>query len=269
MLTTVDPKTDAPNDLASRPEKLIYIGPLRDFPDCLATAVESSFKDIETICVSSIDKLLGEANFDPDALRLVLIHDRALESCLDKHDALLAKYPNIGMAAVINGVPTNTEALSLLMSNGKARGILPFNLPLDVWLSALQLMLRGGEYVPLEFVDVVRSGAPQTPAPQESATPKPRSPAAKTGLTRREVDVLELVAQGLQNKAIAAQLRLSGAHGETAHSPHHFQAGRSQPYPGGCNLLRPSGTVTCTNPLNANQLSRRHRSIPCSCLSGR
>ena len=95
------------------------------------------------------------------------------------------------------------------MQCDRVLGILPFNLPLDVWLSALQLMLSGGEYVPRELIGLVQSADAQAAAGATRVSSGVSEAGLEADLTRREVDVLELVAQGLQNKTIAGRLELS------------------------------------------------------------
>ena len=84
------------------------------------------------------------------------------------------------------------------------RGVLPMNIKLDVWLSIIHLMVRGGEYFPARVFE--SSGFPRQFASGESPA-VPKRPIAS--LTPREKQILDLVSRGYQNKAIAAELELS------------------------------------------------------------
>ena len=55
----------------------------------------------------------------------------------------------------------------------------------------------------------VPGGAQPTPNRVESGGPRGEGPACRAGLTRRELEVLRLIAQGRSNRAIAAALYLS------------------------------------------------------------
>ena len=84
------------------------------------------------------------------------------------------------------------------------RGVLPMNIKLDVWLSIIHLMVRGGEYFPARVFET--SGFPRQFASGESPA-VPERPIAR--FTPREKQILDLVSRGYQNKAIATELELS------------------------------------------------------------
>ncbi|WP_104492829.1 response regulator transcription factor [Paracoccus denitrificans] len=74
--------------------------------------------------------------------------------------------------------------------------IFPLNVRLDVWLSVIKLVAHGGNYIFPEIISPVGVAMP-VPATDE------------LGLTRRQQDVLRLVADGQSNKRIALSLGLS------------------------------------------------------------
>ena len=89
-----------------------------------------------------------------------------------------------------------------LILNAGTRGFLPASLSLKVLLGALDLVMAGGVYVPSSLIDP----GPQRPvaAPQPKRQSEPWSE-----LTRRQRDVLSLIAQGKSNKLIADALSMS------------------------------------------------------------
>jgi DNA-binding NarL/FixJ family response regulator len=91
-----------------------------------------------------------------------------------------------------------------------AAGFIPKSAANNVLISALQLVLSGGVYIPAEMI-----GAPQgrnSTQPDQTATacdtPR-RSTSVRPALTGRQIDVLELLSEGASNKAIAQKLGLS------------------------------------------------------------
>jgi DNA-binding NarL/FixJ family response regulator len=93
------------------------------------------------------------------------------------------------------------------------RGVLPMNLRLDVWLSVIRLMLCGGEYFPPGMYHSYARRVGDTRAFQSGhgVTPAVRNGSSSqiAELTAREIQILEMVSRGLQNKTIAAEFRLS------------------------------------------------------------
>jgi DNA-binding NarL/FixJ family response regulator len=84
-----------------------------------------------------------------------------------------------------------------------ASGFIPKTSTPDVMLSAVQLVLNGGIYIPLEAMN----------APAVANTPNNGFQAAAAGgriqLTQRQMDVLQQMKNGLSNKEIARQLHMS------------------------------------------------------------
>jgi DNA-binding NarL/FixJ family response regulator len=88
------------------------------------------------------------------------------------------------------------ERAQMILRAG-ARGFLPSSYSLKVLVGALERVRTGGTYVPLTLTEL-GTGAGQT-APHEPWR----------ALTRRQCDVLALIAEGKANKLIAAGLKMS------------------------------------------------------------
>lgn len=85
------------------------------------------------------------------------------------------------------------------------RGFLHKSMPASSLVNALRFMALGERYVPVDFVTGQMSPrTPEPPAPQPAVT----NEMAQT-LTPRESDVLQALCQGMTNKEIARELRLS------------------------------------------------------------
>jgi two-component system, NarL family, nitrate/nitrite response regulator NarL len=89
-----------------------------------------------------------------------------------------------------------------IILNAGTRGFLPASLSLKVLLGALDLVMAGGTYVPSSLIDA----GPQRASAATSAK-RPNEPWSE--LTRRQRDVLGLIAQGKSNKLIADALTMS------------------------------------------------------------
>ena len=78
-----------------------------------------------------------------------------------------------------------------------ARGYIPKSSTPEIIISALQLVLSGGVYLPMAVLDTINSSNNKI------------SNADGQTLTRRQLEVLKLLAEGLPNKLIARQLNLA------------------------------------------------------------
>lgn len=81
----------------------------------------------------------------------------------------------------------------------QASGFIPKTSTPDVMLSAVQLVLNGGLYIPPEAM-----GPAQT-----NGVPPAAAPSGKAQLTQRQMDVLQQMKNGLSNKEIARELNMS------------------------------------------------------------
>jgi DNA-binding NarL/FixJ family response regulator len=92
-------------------------------------------------------------------------------------------------------VVPNEEAAGLALANG-ARGVVPRNVGREALSAALTAASKGLTVVDNRFVEAIARPAPMVHTLAESLTP-------------RELQVLQLVAEGLPNKSIASELAIS------------------------------------------------------------
>lgn len=192
---------------------ILYIGPSQAFSDCLTRNLTYEFPDFGFRRFVDIDEARRWCTGAEGEVRLVIVDDSLCDSLLGEADAFGQMVPNPIICISFSHIEPSAQCMNEFFGGGAVRSCLPMNLRLDIWLSAIRLMLNGGNYCPPEvmenFVRRLESDAQPVRSP-------PRKPAGNRGernrlrkLTKREVQVMELASQGFQNKNIAEQLSLS------------------------------------------------------------
>jgi DNA-binding NarL/FixJ family response regulator len=120
------------------------------------------------------------------------------------------RYPRAAVGLVVDdGQPL--DGCDQLFNQQQVLGVLPLSLGLDIWLAAASLLASGGEYYPpalsrrraaAELTDNEGPPPPDTVVGSDAST-------GVAPLTSRELEVLELVSLGYQNKSIADRMALS------------------------------------------------------------
>jgi DNA-binding NarL/FixJ family response regulator len=120
---------------------------------------------------------------------------------LDEIEALRRALPDTPL--VVAAENDNPQRARIILGAG-ARGFLPTSLSLKVLMGALDLVLAGGIYVPSSLIE-------GNGGPREGGMTSPRRQTVEpwSELTRRQRDVLALIAQGKSNKLIADALAMS------------------------------------------------------------
>ena len=143
--------------------------------------------------------------------QLILIDVRLISELTVLYEEICRRHPWAHFAVMIDGDAQGLGPRWECVEAGMVRGIVPFNVNLDVLLSILRILLKGGEYFP---ASACRSGGhPRSKGVLENDTPLhlaevPEDPGVLE-LTGRELEILAAVARGRQNKNIAADLGLS------------------------------------------------------------
>ncbi len=176
---------------------IAIVDPSRLRRECMKLALAQHCPDREITEFAGADELshlaAGGSRFD-----LVLVGAATVEHLdLRQIEALRRAMPELPLVVVAE--TDSPQRARQILSTG-ARGFLPTSLSLRVLMGAIDLVLAGGVYVPSSLIDGSQTRAGNWPG----ATAEPWSE-----LTRRQRDVLGLIAQGKSNKLIADALSMS------------------------------------------------------------
>lgn len=178
--------------------------------------------------LGSLEEALDRAP-DFSELQLLIVDERLAEDLLNRMELYRSVCP---AATIVFAYRDDATARWFYESYDRARdgavGFLPMNVPFEVWLAALRLLLHKELFLPGCLVAApVETAAPRLradpgaaaePAPGPAVEPAPEPPAenrAPAGarrlsrLTSREREVLRLASTGTSNKVIARELAIS------------------------------------------------------------
>ncbi len=185
---------------------LLLIGGAGFIPDCNIVAVMHEFPHMEIHYAEDLREAL--ADYDPP-LAALLIEEASLGNLGDFEHDLLEAHRDRVVALVVEGAHHASPTTDLLVARGLVRSVLPMNLRLETWLLALRLLLRGGEFAPISLARSRLHGNAQPEAAPAAPVPPDRGRATMSGLTDRELQVLQMVSTGCPNRVIADRFGLS------------------------------------------------------------
>ncbi|WEX91219.1 response regulator transcription factor [Sinorhizobium garamanticum] len=169
-------------------------------------------REFPWVVIEQVEQVSSACSVFSHPVSLILVDVALITEAEEKSDELLHFHPQ-ALTAVIEPYDQHLDASFIRVPESPlVRSVLPMNLRLDVWLSVIRLMLSGGEYLPPGLILRARTNghSPARPSGNGGLLPRPRSDEARFAeLTAREMQILEMVSRGLQNKLIAAEFRLS------------------------------------------------------------
>jgi len=184
------------------------------FSECLMEALGRKFPTFSVVSVTSSATIDDDYGAD---VRLVLPYRLAGERLNSVLSAIREKHPEAPIALVVETIDKIEESLKRLVGMRVIDGVLPLNLRLDVFMAAVDLLMKGGEHFPAALLGKLTpySAAAGGKSVQNSAVIANRADALAESrsdmatLTTREVQILDLLCKGTQNKIIADRLHLS------------------------------------------------------------
>lgn len=183
--------------------------------ECLAEVLARKFPEWDVLLHGRGDTV-GE---EEESARLIILY-RIAPGALP---GLVQRIRQTNHAAAVAIVTDGSQILDdrdvcELVEAREIEGILPLNLRLDVFLAAVDLLAKGGEHFPSALLQQLRhsEGPVQTNRYERSFAQAARTDGAMLrsgsdgmGLTTREVQILNMLCEGTQNKNIADRLNLS------------------------------------------------------------
>jgi DNA-binding CsgD family transcriptional regulator len=209
---------------------ILFIGSCVVFSDRLLRLVEGEFHDLAVMRLRSLDQIAGVDQRMRGLIELVVVDEGQAEAL----GAILAgTAPSPATARWVLAYRAPEIARRFMRDaetgsgSGSGIGFLPMKAPIDAWLAALRLLSLGEDFLPGELVgrswseETDAPSTPETIAAETAAAIETRERAQFDMLTMREAEILDLVARGRRNKAIARDLGLS-EHTVKLHVHHIF-----------------------------------------------
>ena len=169
----------------------------------LVDAIEREFPWIHVEQVKQVGSAC--ATF-PHPVSLILLDQTLVAEAEAVAGELVRLHPQALTAVIQSGDKSAAYSLLKIGESSLIRSVLPMDLRLDIWLSIIRLMLCGGEYLPPG--DIVQA-KPHNQPPRPVVPKQSPSHDRVVTLTTREIQILQMVTRGLQNKLIAVELGLS------------------------------------------------------------
>lgn len=182
--------------------------------ECLAEVLRRRFHGHDVVVDDEPDVLREQKS----RIRLVLHYHSDTAEIARRIDDAGVRSPSTAIGVLIDDPHGFDPILEAMAEEQRIDGILPLNIQLDVFVAGVELMIRGGEHFPSALLRRLKPGngvagiAGGTRGMAAIADPddRPASPGThEARLTTREVEILDLLYKGTQNKLIAHRLRLS------------------------------------------------------------
>lgn len=190
---------------------IIFVGGPLFFPDSLLRFVQAELGAVAVARVGD-GTALRELDAIDDAPRICVLEERFGTVPGDEFQRLIDGSGTALVALAYYQPAVARGLMSRLADSQLPRvGFVPLCAQMDVWLAALRMQLCGERFVPAELLNFGKGpGHDETTSPSMTHPAGMRAGAGRAaGLTDRELQVLELVSSGKQNKLIADELDLS------------------------------------------------------------
>ena len=183
-------------------ENLIYIDGRTLTRDCVASQLAVQLREFSVVAVASADEIATHPDFDGQECS-ILYNSYSLHvedpEFLHSLSAMQRMAPDARIT-LLSDLESRENIVAALQLG--VRGYLLTSLSLRITSEVIRLVHAGGTFVP---ASALLAASRLTPPERISASPTPEL----QGFTRRQVEVLNLLRQGKQNKTIAFELNMS------------------------------------------------------------
>ncbi|THK35427.1 response regulator transcription factor [Ensifer sp. MPMI2T] len=202
------------NKVLPTKSKIVMLAKVDLFAECLMQAVGARFQGQDVVSLSDPESLLDGNLVD---VTLVMLYRLPVATFPSVLRMIHEFHPKAAIGLVVEDAEALDSSIAGFVDEGLIHGVLPLNLHLDVCLTVIDLLMKGGEHFPaalLRRLAPVRLGGEALRARREAVVeafvaPEPKRDARMGVLTAREVQILDLICMGTQNKIIADRLGLS------------------------------------------------------------
>ncbi|MCA1490738.1 response regulator transcription factor [Ensifer sp. NBAIM29] len=201
------------NKALSKRRKIVMLSKADLLADCLTQAIDAHFQDQDVVSLSDVDGLLDGSLIDVSLVMLYRLPSAAFPSIMRTVHEF---HPDAAIVLMVQNTDELDSSIAGFVDEGLVHGVLSLDLNLDVCLTAIELLIKGGVHFPAALL---RRVAPQElPGGGIAAHNQSSSKDINLGrtadfgqdlLTMRENQILDLICMGTQNKIIADRLMLS------------------------------------------------------------
>ncbi len=200
------------NKVLAKKSKIVMLAKADLLAECLTQSIGTRFQGHEVVSLSEADSLLDGNLVD---VALVMLYRMPASTFPTIIRMIHEFHPKASIGVVVENADELDTSIGGFVDEGLIHGVLPLNLHLDVCLTAIDLLMKGGEHFPAALLrrlaprGFVGSSSSQRPSVVEAIDPERRSESGRGVLTTREIQILDLICMGTQNKIIADRLGLS------------------------------------------------------------
>jgi DNA-binding NarL/FixJ family response regulator len=206
--------TDQGRKLDSSGNTILVVAKADLFSECMVEALAKKFPNCEVASITSTKPMLEK---DTSDMKLVLFYHIPGPELQEALQAARENHPETSIGLVVEAIDMLEPYVSRLVEARIIDGVLPLNLRLDVFMAAVDLLMKGGEHFPSALLNRLNNKNAQLEPSlyQTKSVDAARNNALKlrrdsiSALTTREVQILDLICKGTQNKIIADKLHLS------------------------------------------------------------